>query len=99
MNNLEKLNIVYIQSESMTVQGKKEEIYTKYDKEYHIQEQGRGNGNWLLTKPSDVLVNGKSCRIFVLEYYKKSKLTEKLVNKFKEDINNGIIKKEDIKFK
>ena len=88
MENFEKLNIVYIPSESMTVQGKKEEIYKKYGKEWHIQELGNGNGNWLLTKPSDLLVNGKSYRNFVLEYYKKSKLTEKLLEEFKNDIKN-----------
>lgn len=96
-----ELNIIYIESESIPIQGKKEEIYKKYvkeNKEYHIKEQGNGNGNWLLTKPSDVLVNGKSCRDFVLEYYKRSKLTKKLVEKFKKDVKKGVIRKEDIFF-
>ncbi len=91
MENFKEPDIIYIPSESMTVQGKKEEIYKKYGKEYHIQELGNGNGNYLLTKPSDVLVNGKSCRNFILDHYKKSKLTKKLVKKFKEDIKNNKI--------
>ena len=59
----------------------------KYDR-----EQGGGNGNWLLTRKSDVLVDGKSYRTFVLEHYGKSKLTAKLVDKFREDVANGKIK-------
>ena len=57
-----------------------------------IQEQGGGNGNWLLTKKSDVLVDGKSYRSFVLEHYGRSKLTEKLADKFREDLASGAIK-------
>lgn len=88
MENYDELNIVYIKGDAIPVQGKKEEIYKKYGKEWHIQEHGNGNGNWLLTKLSDVLVNGKSYRDLVLEYYKKSKLTENLVEEFKKDIKN-----------
>ena len=36
-----------------------------------------------------MLVDGKSYRSFVLEYYGKTKLTQKLVEKFKEDVKNG----------
>ena len=38
------------------------------------------------------LVDGKSYRTFVLEHYGKSKLTAKLVDKFREDVANGKIK-------
>ena len=61
-------------------------------KDWNIREQGGGNGNWLLTRKSDVLVDGKSYRTFVLEHYGKSKLTAKLVDKFREDVANGKIK-------
>ena len=77
------MQIVYIPSESMSVQGKKD---------WNIREQGGGNGNWLLAIKSDVLVDGKSYRTFVLEHYGKSKLTAKLVDKFREDVANGKIK-------
>ena len=86
------MQIVYIPSESMSVQGKKDEIYKRYGKDWNIREQGGGNGNWLLTRKSDVLVDGKSYRTFVLEHYGKSKLTAKLVDKFREDVANGKIK-------
>ena len=59
------MQIVYIPSESMSVQGKKDEIYKRYGKDWNIREQGGGNGNWLLTRKSDVLVDGK---IIVLLY-------------------------------
>ena len=85
------MQIVYIPSESMSVQGKKDEIYKRYGKDWNIREQGGGNGNWLLTRKSDVLVDGKSYRTFVLEHYGKSKLTAKLVDKFREDVANGAI--------
>ena len=59
------MQIVYIPSESMSVQGKKDEIYKRYGKDWNIREQGGGNGNWLLTRKSDVLVDEK---VIVLLY-------------------------------
>ena len=85
------MQIRYVKSDSITVQGKQAEIFKKYGKEWKIQEQGGGNGNWLLTKKSDVLVDGKSYRRFVLEHYGKTRLTENLVDKFREDVENGKI--------
>ena len=73
------MQVRFIPSESMSVQGKRDEVYKRYGKEWKIQEQGGGNGNWLLTKKSDVLVDGKSYRSFVLEHYGRSKLTEKAI--------------------
>ncbi|SFL48622.1 hypothetical protein SAMN05216390_1347 [Lachnospiraceae bacterium KH1T2] len=81
----------YIESESMPVQGKAQDIYRRYGREWNIREHGNGNGNWLLTKRSDILVNGKSYREFVLEHYGKCKLTRKLAEKFENDLNNGKI--------
>ena len=86
------MQIIYIESESMSAQGKRDEIYKRYGKEWNIREQGGGNGNWLLTKKSDVLVDGKSYRGFVLDHYGKSRLTEKLVDEFREDVKNGKVK-------
>lgn len=85
------MQISYVASDSMAVQGKRDEIYRRYSKEWNISEQGSGNGNWLLTKKSDVLVDGKSYRSFVLAHYGKSKLTQKLVDKFTADVNSGKI--------
>lgn len=85
------MQIKYVESQSMAVQGKKSEIIRRYGKEWNIKEQGGGNGNWLLTKKSDVLVDGKSYRNYVLEHYGKLKLTQKLVDKFRDDVDNGTI--------
>ncbi len=85
------MQIKYVESQSMAVQGKKSEIIRRYGKEWNIKEQGGGNGNWLLTKKSDVLVDGKSYRNYVLEHYGKRKLTQKLVDKFRDDVDNGTI--------
>lgn len=82
--------IIYIASESRVRQGKKEDLIKKYPG-WNIRELGGGNGNWLLTKNSDVLVDGVSYRKFVLEHYKKKKLTENLVNTFRNDVNTGAL--------
>ena len=83
------MQIRYVESESMSVQGKRDEVYRRYGKEWNIREQGGGNVNWLLTKKSDVLVDGRSYRSFVLEHYGESRLTQKLVDRFIEDVKNG----------
>lgn len=85
------MEIRYVDSESWHVQGKWCEMNKKYGKEWRISELGGGNGNWLLTKRSDVLVNGVSYREFVLEHYQKRALTKNLVDKFREDVENGKI--------
>lgn len=85
------MQIRYVESESMTVQGKRPDIFRRYGNEWSIKEQGGGNGNWLLTKKSDVLVDGKSYRSFVLDHYGKTRLTQNLVDKFKKDVENGTV--------
>ncbi len=82
------MQIAYVESDSRAVQGKFDEIRKQYGKEWNIRKRGEGNGNWLLTKNSDVLVDGKSYRDFVLEHYDRSKLTEKLVEQFRKDVIN-----------
>ena len=84
-------DIRYEPSDEMSLQGKRDDIYKRYGKEWHIEENGWGHGNWRLTKRSDVLVNERSYRRFVLEYYGNSKLTKKLVDRFREDVENGKI--------
>lgn len=84
-------NIKYEPSRSIHIQGKFEEIYKKYGENYSIREQGGGYGNWIVTKKSDVLIDEISYRDFVLEYYGKSRLTENLYYRFKDDLENGKI--------
>lgn len=83
--------IKYVKSKSRTVQGKWDQIAKKYGNKWKIKPLGGGNGNWLLTKKSDVLVNGKSYRSFILDHYDKSRLTEKLFDKFCKDVESGKI--------
>lgn len=54
------MTINYVESQSMTTQGKWDAIVKRYGKEWTIKPLGGGTGNWLLTKKSDVLVKGKS---------------------------------------
>ena len=85
------MQVRFIPSQRMSVQGKQREIYQNMAMNGILRNSGGGNGNWLLTKKSDILVDGKSYRSFVLEHYGKSKLTENLANKFRDDLINGVI--------
>lgn len=86
------MTMTYISSEKITFQGSREAALAacrKYGKEYILLERGNGGGNWTIYRPSDVLVNGVSYRDFVLEHYKRSKLTEKLADLFFEELKAG----------
>lgn len=85
-------NIKYVKSDSKTVQGKWDTIVKQYGKEWFIKPLGGGNGNWLLTKKSDVQIDGKSYRNFILDHYGKCKLTKNLAAKFIDEVKNGKIK-------
>ena len=85
------MEIIFIPSQSMTVQGKKDAVFKSFGKSWFIRPLGGGNGNWLLTRSSDVLVNGVSYRAFILNLYNKSRLTEALVERFRNDLSNGVI--------
>ena len=85
------MDIRYIESQTKTVQGKENEIRRKYGKEWKIQPLGGGNGNWLLSKNSDVLVDGVSYRYFVLEKYHEDKLTKGLFEQFRKDVEDSNI--------
>ncbi len=86
------MTINYVASETMTVQGKWDKIVKRYGKEWSINPLGGGNGNGLLTRKSDVLVNRKSYRDFILNHYERYRLTEKLFDKFLNDLLSGKIK-------
>ena len=88
--------ISYRPSDSMSVQGSRDEVFRRYANEWHISEEGGGHGNWLLTKKADVLVDGKSCREFILDHYSRKKITDKLAEKFQSDLENGIITFEEL---
>lgn len=84
-------NIIYQKSESMSVQGTWQSVKRRYGNSWHISEQGNGNGNWLLTRHADILVNGISCRNRVLTYYGKTRLSENLAYQFATDVKQGRI--------
>ena len=84
-------NVRYVESISIPVQGTYEDVCKRY-KDYIIEELGKGNGNWLARKRSDVLINGTSYREFVLDHYGEDKLTKKLAKQFEDDLNAGKIK-------
>ena len=81
------ISAIYIESQSMKVQGKWIDIKKRYGKEWEIRDLG--NGNWLLTKKSDVLVNGVSHREKILELYHKTSLTRSLFERYCHDIETG----------
>ena len=81
------ISAIYIESQSMKVQGKANDIYKRYGKEWNIKDLGFGN--WLLTKKSDVLVNGVSHREKILELYHKTSLTRSLFERYCHDIETG----------
>ena len=85
------MDIRYIESQSKTVQGKEAKIRRKYRKEWKITPLGSGNGNWQLSKNSDVLVDGVSYRDFVLEHYHENKLTRGLFEQFRKALEDGSI--------
>ena len=81
------ISAIYIESQSMKVQGKWIDIKKRYGKEWNIKDLGFGN--WLLTKKSDVLVNGVSHRERILELYHKTSLTRSLFERYCRDIESG----------
>ena len=84
-----KADVQYIPSETMRGQGTRNKVYGQYGKSWNIREHGNGNGNWLFTKKSDILVNGVSCRNSVLNHYGKNRLTKGLADKLSKEIENG----------
>ena len=81
------ISAIYIESQSMKVQGKANDIYKRYGKEWNIKDLGFGN--WLLTKKSDVLIKGVSHRDEILERYHKTSLTRSLFERYYHDIETG----------
>ena len=85
------MNYMYVESESFTDQGTFEKMKKLYGDRYRISPLGWGNGNWKLTRKSDLLIDGVSYRGRILETYGKTRLTEKLAKRFIKDIEKGII--------
>ncbi len=85
------MDIKYIEFKQEIVKATENEISQNYGPEWNILRLGKSS-NWLVTRQSDILVNGKSYRDFVLKYYDTSKLSAKIFEKFKKDLAKGRIK-------
>lgn len=83
--------IEYVESESDTVQGTYAEVKRKYGRDWHIREHGNGNGNWLITKNSKILINGENFKVQILEHYGQERMTKKLFKTFCNDVRSGKI--------
>ncbi len=85
------MDIKYINFQQEFVQGTEREIFQKYGKDWTIAKLGNGP-NWLVTKESDIIINGKSYRDAILKFYGASRLTPDISEKFKKDFAEGKIK-------
>ena len=98
-NNVDYIEVYYQLGSSMELQGKYCSIERYLKDGYYIKESR--NGYWLLIRPSELLVTahcGKNgsfvhdMKYDILRYYGRSRITEKLINTFKNDFLNGNIK-------
>ena len=78
------ISAIYIESQSMKVQGKWKDIKKRYGDDWEIKEYNNGYG--LLIKKSDALINGVSHRKKILELYHKTSLTRSLFERYCHDI-------------
>ena len=81
------ISAIYIESQSMKVQGKWKDIKKRYGDDWEIKEYNNGYG--LLIKKSDALINGVSHRKKILELYHKTSLTRSLFERYCRDIESG----------
>ena len=81
------ISAIYIESQSMKVQGKWEDIKKRYGDDWKIKEFNNGYG--LLIKKSDAPINGGSHRKKILERYHKTCLTRSLFERYCHDIETG----------
>ena len=81
------ISAIYIESQSMKVQGKWEDIKKRYGDDWEIKEFNNGYG--LLIKKSDAMINGVSHRKKILELYHKTSLTRSLFERYCHDIETG----------
>ena len=97
MQKVECVFVNYFPSDKIETQGNRQEIQKYLDNGYYIKEDR--NGYWVLVKTAKVqvtLTNSYGTKTFdvkgdILSYYGRERITEKLVNQFQNDINNGKI--------
>ena len=97
MKNVTVLSIVYVPSNSIEMQGKRKGIEKYLNAGYYIKENR--NGYWVLVKTARVVVtfaNDSCTRVFnmkddICDYYGKNRISQSLVDKFRNDIVNGAV--------
>lgn len=97
MENLDNVLVEYFPGRTIEIQGNRQEIQKYLDDGYYIKEDR--NGYWVLVKTAKVqaiLTNSYGTKIFnvkdkMLSYYRRERITEKLVNQFQNDIYSGKI--------
>ncbi len=90
----ENIFIEYEPSDTIEKQGKRGDIQKYLKKGYYIKEER--NGYWVLVKSSKVIINISNSsgnwtfdiKQDILDFYEKKKISEKLVEKFKQDIKD-----------
>lgn len=93
----ENIFIEYVPSDNIVMQGKRSAIQKYLNANYYIKEDR--NGYWVLAKNAQVNVNvcsGKSAESIgmkrdILDFYGEKKISMNLVEKFEQDIKNGIV--------
>jgi hypothetical protein len=86
------LSIIYEPSDTIEMQGKRSDIERYRKQGYRIKEER--NGYWVLVKPAQVNItvsNSSGTRTFkmkqdILDFYRRDKISERLIEKFGEDI-------------
>ncbi|MBW7474300.1 hypothetical protein K0T92_06055 [Paenibacillus oenotherae] len=92
---MEKCSVIYVKyepSDTIEKQGKRSSIEKYLKQGYYIKESR--NGYWVLVKPVQVNIkisNSSGARTFnvkqdILDHYKKNRISEKLTEKFEEDM-------------
>lgn len=91
MEKCKNIDIWYTPSETLEVQGSYEKVQKICSRDGYTVKESR-NGYWVLIKKSKVFIatnknsNPKNIKGEVLEYYKRSRISKSLVEKFAQDI-------------
>lgn len=96
IDEIKSWEINYYKSDTIETQGKYSKIQKYMNQGYFIKENR--NGYWVLNKPANVILTVVDSndnqyyfyiKQYILDYYNKYKITEKLFQKFKNEINQN----------
>ena len=99
MVQAKKILVRYIPADIIKTQGDYRSVQSYQRRGYDIL--GNKNGNWILCRSCKVFVtldcDGTGIYVFnmkrdIVEFYQRDRISEKLVNQFKKDFNEGKIK-------